>query len=159
MRQFLHGIANPYFAPICVCPQCWPGLCNSCCLLEDHSMHLLYCMEQLLELSVFTKTELQLTAVVLLRLQLLTRYRITQRDDVSFQTKRGSDASSAWQQCELSMLSMAAEQTQHAQHGSNASSACSAWQQCELSMLSMAMVSLRLCISAQHDMAICTACL
>ena len=119
-------------------------------------MHLLYYMEHLLELSVFTKTELQLTTVVLLRLQLLTRYKITQRDDVSFQAKRGSDASSAWQQCELSMLSMAAEQAQHAQHGSNASSA---WQQCELSMLSMATVSLRLCISAQHDMAIGTACL
>ncbi len=34
------------------------------------------------------------------------------------QDQHGSNASSAWQQCELSMLSMAAVQAQHAQHGS-----------------------------------------
>ena len=110
MRQLLHGIAHPYFALVSVRPQCWPGLCNSCCLREDHSMHLLYNMEQVLGLSVCTKTGFQLTAVVLLGQQLLTRYRITQRGDVSFQAKHGR------------------MQAQHAQHGSSVSSACSAWQ-------------------------------
>ncbi len=146
MRQLLHGIANPYFALVCVRPQGWPGLCNSCCLLEHHSMHLLYNMEQVLVLSVSTKIQFQSTAVVLLGPQLLTRHRITQRGDVSIQAKHGSNASSAcsacsacsaWPQCKISMAAM---QAQHAHHGSSVSSACSAWQQCRLSMLSMTIV-------------------
>ena len=84
MRQLLHGIANPYVALVCVRPQCWPRLCNSCCLLEDHSMHLLYDMEQVLGLH-FTKTSFQFIAVVLLAQQLLTRNRIAQRGHSSFE--------------------------------------------------------------------------
>ncbi len=128
MRQLLHGIANPYFALVCVLPQCRPRLCNSCCLLQDHSMHLLYNMDQLLGLH-FARRGFHFDCC-----QAVGTAAPHQKQNYSEVIHPlGSKQ-------KMDKLSMAAIQAQHAQHGSSASSACSALQLCELSMLSMAAV-------------------
>ena len=117
MRQLLHGIANPYFGLVCVRPQCWPGLCNSCCLLEDHSIHLLHKMDQMLGLH-FAKRGFQFGCCA------ASTAAPDQRQNCSevFYPL-------AYKQ-KMDKLSMAAMQDQHAQHGSSARSAYSALQLC-----------------------------